>query len=78
MESYGALVGWTHQEIGDRILLRLESVKSVEAARSHDPDLYRMMLTKQQANVLGNFLLQIAGNSPADPKDRSWFRRLFG
>lgn len=78
MESYGALVGWTHQEIGDRVLLRLESVQSLEAANAHDPDLYRMMLTKQQAAVLGNFLLQISGSTAADPKERSWFRRLFG
>lgn len=78
METYGALVGWTHQELGDRILLRLESVRSIEAANAHEPDLYRMMLTKQQAAVLGNFLLKVAGSSAADPRDRSWFRRLFG
>ena len=78
MESYGALVGWTHHEAGDRILLRIESVRSAKAAERHDPDLFRFLMTKQQAAVLGNYLVQLSGQTPAGPDDRSWFRRLFG
>ena len=48
MESFGALVGWTHHDAGDRILLRLESVQSSEAAKTHDPDLFRCLMTKQK------------------------------
>jgi hypothetical protein len=78
MESYGALVGWTHHEAGDRILLRVESVRSTEAAEKHDPDLFRFLMTKQQAAVLGNYLVQLSGQTPAGRDDRSWFRRFFG
>lgn len=78
METYGALVGWTHHDAGGRILLRLESVRSTAAADRHEPDLFRVLMTKQQAAVLGNYLMQISGQSAHDPRDRSWFRRFFG
>ena len=78
MESYGALVGWTHQETGDRIMLRIESVRSKEAAERHEPDMFRVLMTKQQAGVLGNYLVGLSGQTRADPNDRKWFRRLFG
>ena len=78
MESYGALVGWTHHDAGERIMLRLESVRSTEAAERHDPDLFRILMTKQHAAVLGNYLLQLSGQTPVGPDDRSWLRRLFG
>lgn len=78
MESHGALVGWTHQQAGDRIMLRIESVRSTEAAEKHDPDLFRFLMTKQQAGLLGNYLVSLSGQTPASPNDRTWFRRLFG
>jgi len=78
MENHGALVGWTHQDLGNKVLLSVESVRSVEAAEAHDPDILRVMLTKKQAAVLGNFLTTISGESAPDSKDRSWLRRLFG
>lgn len=78
MESFGALVGWTHHDAGDRIMLRLESVQTSEAAKTHDPDLFRFLMTKQQAAILGNYLMQASGQQPVDPKERGWFRRHFG
>ena len=77
MESFGALVGWTHHDAGDRIMLRLESVQSSEAAKKHDPDLFRCLMTKQQAAILGNYLVQLSGQPPIVPKKRGWFRRHF-
>ena len=77
IDSYGALVGWTHHDAGERIMLRLEGVRSTEAADRHDPDLFRFLMTKQQAAVLGNYLLELCGQTPVGPDDRSWFR-LFG
>lgn len=78
MESHGALVGWTHHEAGDRLMLRLESVRSMEAAERRDPDLFRILMTKQQAAVLGNYLTQLSGQSAVNSRERGWFRRLFG
>ena len=63
---------------GDRIMLRLESVQSSEAANAHDPDLFRILMTKQQAAVLGHYLVRISGQSPVVPGKRGWFRRYFG
>ena len=78
MENHGALVGWTHNDLGDRVLLRLESFRSAAEADQKDPDLYRLLLTKQQAVVLGNYLIKISGQTGVNSKDRTWFRRLFG
>lgn len=78
MESHGALVGWTHRSAGDHLMLSVESVRSKAAADRHDPDIFRFLMTKQQAAVLGNYLIELSGQSASDPKDRSWFRRFFG
>ena len=78
MESFGALVGWDHHDAGDRIMLRRESVQSSEAAKAHDLDLFRILMTKQQAAILGQYLLRISGQSPVVPRKRGWIRRYFG
>jgi hypothetical protein len=77
MENFWALVGWGHHDAGDRIMLRLESVQSSEAAKNHDPDLFRILMTKQQAAILGNYLVRLSGQSPIVPRKRGWFRRRF-
>ncbi len=58
-------------------MLRLESVQSSEAAKKHDPDLFRFLMTKQQAAILGNYLVRLSGQPPLAPQKRGWFRRLF-
>ena len=78
IESFGALVGWTHHDAGDRVMLRLESVQSSEAAKQNDPDLFRVLMTKQQAAILGQYLVRISGQTPMVPKKRGWFRRRVG
>jgi hypothetical protein len=76
MEGYGVLVGWVHHEAGNRILLRMESVQSTEAAERHDPDVFRFLMTKQQAGVLGNYLIGLSGQTHV-PDRGTWFRRWF-
>lgn len=78
MESFGVLVGWTHHDAGNQVMLRLESVQSSEAAKKHDPDLFRCLMTKQQAAILGNYLVRLSGQTPVFQKKRGWFRRHFG
>lgn len=78
MESHGALVGWAQHDAGDRLMLRLESFQSKEDAARHEPDVFRFLMTKQQAAMLGNYLVQHSGQSAVDPKERGWFRRWFG
>lgn len=78
MESHGALVGWSHQDLGDKLLLRIESMGSPAAAQEHDPDILRLLLTKQQAGVLGTYLFELSGQTPPRRGDRGVLKRLFG
>ncbi len=78
MESHGALVGWSHQDLGEKLLLRIESIGSPAAVQEHAPDVLRLLLTKQQAGVLGNYLFEISGQTPPRKSDRSLLKRLFG
>ncbi|QYU68683.1 hypothetical protein J4558_00585 [Leptolyngbya sp. 15MV] len=78
MDNHGSLVGWTHRDLGDKILLCVESVRSVSAADAHKPDVLRVLLTKNQAAVLGNFLIQVSDRITPTPRSRGLLRRLFG
>ena len=75
MENHGALVGWTHQALGDQLMLKIETVQSMQAAQAHDPDVLRIMLTKNQAAILGNYLLSESGLRQVERP--SLFKRLF-
>ncbi len=76
MESHGALVGWAHQELGDRLMLKIETVQSSEAAKLVEPDVLRIMMTRNQAAILGRYLLGHSGLPQPTPP--SLFKRLFG
>ena len=76
MERYGALVGWGHLVNGNRLMLRLESFRSRDALDERDLDDFRVLLTKQQALLLGNYLIKLSEHSPIGEKQaRGWFRR---
>lgn len=76
MESHGALVGWTHQDLGDRLMLKIETVASLKAAEDHAPDLLRVMMTRNQAAILGRYLVNQSGLP--QPERPGLLRRLFG
>ena len=76
MENHGVLVGWTHHNLGQKLVLTLQTIKQV--ATPDDVDRMALMLTKDQAAILGNYLFQIAGKSPPVQGDRSWLKRMFG
>lgn len=78
MENHGALVGWGHFDTGDRILLRIESIHSQDQIRNKEPDTFRVLMTKQQAVVLGSYLIEASGQRHVPTVRRRWFRRLFG
>jgi hypothetical protein len=71
MDNTGALVGWSHHDSGDRILLRLESAQSSAALAAKELDLSRVLMTKQQALVLGHYLMRLSGET-IQPARRSW------
>jgi hypothetical protein len=75
MQSHGALVGWSHQDLGERILLRLESFQSAADVEGHEPDVMRVLMTKNQAGVLGQYLVQASGQTM--PRKPGFFARHF-
>ena len=76
MESHGALVGWTHQNLGERLMLKIETVASAKAAEDHSPDVMRIMMTRNQAAILGRYLVNESGLP--QPERPGLFRRLLG
>ena len=78
MDGYGALVGWGHHNEGHRLMVRLEHFNSAPGSDDRRPELFRILMTKQQAAVLGNYQILHSGQTPADPRQKSWLRRLFG
>ena len=76
MESHGALVGWTHQDLGSRLMLNIETVANLKAAENHVPDVLRVVMTRNQAAILGSYLVTQSGL--AQPERPGLFRRLFG
>jgi hypothetical protein len=75
MENHGALVGWTHQALGDRLVVNIETVANMTAADSHRPDVLRIMMTRNQASILGGYLVSQSGLLP--PQRPGLFKRLF-
>jgi len=75
MKNIGALVGWSHLDNGDQIVLRLESAQSSAALADNDLDLSRLIMTKQQALVLGHYLMKVSGETIL-PARRSWVSQL--
>jgi hypothetical protein len=78
MDSHGALVGWAHQDLGSKLLLRIETVSSRQAAEDHAPDTLRVLLTKQQAALLGSYLFDLSGETAPRAGERGMLKRLFG
>ena len=71
-------MGWTHADHGESVLLRIETVRSARDAANREVDITRVLLTKQQAIVLANYLAKVAGQELLDQKRPCFFRRLFG
>jgi hypothetical protein len=75
MENHGALVGWTHHAMGDRLLVKIETVQSVQDAKDRRPDVLQVMMTRNQAAILGSYLVSRSGlQQPARP---GLLKRLF-
>lgn len=71
----GVLVGWNSQDLGTKIVLKVQTFAPFGgAARSGTDDTF-IHMTKSQAAVLANYLFKMAGTQPP-PKPSGW-RRLF-
>jgi len=78
MENHGALVGWSHQDLGNRILLRIETLEGPADAGTPASDIMRILMTKNQAGILGEYLAKASGYAAARPKRSGFFARYLG
>lgn len=72
--GYGALVGWTHQDLGDRLVVRLQSKLRPSDPADAPIDEFHYMMTKSQAAVLANYLFGISERLPQHKRRFRWFR----
>ena len=77
-EEFGALVGWESEDLGERLVLRMQSVRSIHRRSEGEMQRFSYFVTRNQAVLLGNYLFKIAGQTPPSPRKTGWLRRLFG
>ena len=72
--DFGALVGWDHQDLGDRVMVRLQSTQAPGLGADKQLDAFRYFMTKNQAVVLANYLYSISDRLPHAKRKKGWFR----
>ncbi|MFM5923332.1 MAG: hypothetical protein ACKOPG_04005 [Novosphingobium sp.] len=75
-ESFGVLIGWGHHVMGKQLDLKLQCVRSTRRLKQNAIDDHHIVMTREQAAVLANYLLKIAGQSaPTRPRGKlaRWF-----
>ena len=76
--DYGALVGWTSTQAGERLTLRLQSVTKPPPHAEDDVHSHIYLMDKNQAAQLANYLFEISGHTKPDRSDRGLLKRMFG
>ena len=77
-DRYGVLVGWTIQDLGARLILRLETVTKPPPHTAQDITSRTLLLSKNQAVQLGNNLFQATGETAPERKKKRWLDRMLG
>jgi hypothetical protein len=72
----GVVVGWTHQDLGASIDLRLQSTVSQQALDQKKIDSHHFLMTRNQALLLAKFLLDATGQSLPQKQRPPLWRRL--
>jgi len=76
-DDYGVLVGWEHRIAGERLDLKLQTVQSSRQLAGSALDNRHIIMTRNQALLLANYLLEVSGKSPPAPR-RGRLTRWFG
>lgn len=76
-EDHGALVGWGAQNLGDRLVLKIQSVDKPPPHEEEDVHSFLYVMDRNQAVQLGNYLFDITGQTPPKRR-RNWLDRLLG
>lgn len=77
-ENYGVLVGWTHANVNGRLVLTIETARSAQDNMPRDIRKHHIMMTDNQALLLGNNLLGLSQMKPPLRRRKGWLARLFG
>jgi hypothetical protein len=72
----GVVVGWTHNDLGASIDLRIQSAVSQQALDQNQVDSHHFLMTHSQALMLAKYLLDATGQSLPQKRKRSLWRRL--
>ncbi len=72
--DFGALVGWEHENLGERLMLKLQSTRKSDLGVNTPVDEFRYFMTKNQAVVLANYLYSISERLPQARRRKGWFR----
>ena len=74
----GALVGWTAERSGGRVTLRLQTVTRPPPHAPGDVRSTYVVMDRNQAVQLGNFLFDMVEQQRPLREKRGWLARLFG
>lgn len=77
LDTFGILIGWEHADCGGNFDLRLQTRLASGHLAKREMETFHILITPQQAAVLGNYLFQIAGQSPPE-KRKGRLGRWFG
>jgi hypothetical protein len=77
-EHRGVVVGWTHNDLGSSIDLRIQSTVSRAALDENRVDSHHFLMTHNQALLLAKFLLDATGQSMPLKRKPSIWQRLSG
>lgn len=74
--NLGILLGWKHQSFGGKLVVQLQTLPPGRTAGAGVYDTNDIMMTRNQALVLAEYLTKIASGSPKTPREGVW-KRLF-
>ena len=77
-DTFGVLVGWTHSEFASRIDLRLQTVQAAGRHARSDLDTFHIVMSREQATLLANYLFTLTGQTPPLRRKRGILGRWFG
>jgi len=76
-ELSGVVIGWKHQDISRNIQLTVQS--TIASKPTPDAvDTHHLLMTRNQAMLLAQYLLRLTGHDARPPRKRSWLQRMFG
>jgi|GEM_PF-437058 len=73
-----ALVGWNTMELGERLVLHLQTVTTPPPHNKDDVTSHYYVISRNQAVQLGNYLFKVTGQTPPRKHKRGMLDRLLG